>query len=62
MAYFFLQGTDRANTDDPGDTQLLHRPDIGSMVEFTGQNAVTTTVTGQEYDLAIAESPGHEII
>ena len=31
-AVFFLERTDGADADDPGDAELLHGPEVGAMV------------------------------
>ena len=57
-----LKGTHGAHADDPVDAQRFHRVDVGAVVEFTGQNAMTTSVSWQEYDRSASEFACQELI
>src|SRR5436305_1651268 len=49
---FCLERTHGADADEPRDAKLFHRPNVGTMIELGGQNAMTTAMPGQEHDLA----------
>ena len=59
---FFLQRADGADTDDPGDTELFHRPDVGAMVEFAGHDPMAAPVTGKKNHVAPGELAGQQIV
>ena len=57
-----LKRADCAGADDPRDAQLFHRPDVGSMVEFAGHDAVPTTVPREKDDIPVLQLAGQEFI
>ena len=59
---FFLQRADGADADDPRDAELFHRPDVGAMVQFAGQNAVAAPVARQKNHFAPGELAGEKFI
>jgi hypothetical protein len=59
---FFLQRADGADADDPGDAELFHRPDVGAMVQFAGQNPVAAPVAGKKNHVASGELAGEQIV
>ena len=44
------------------DAQLFHRPNIGAMIQFAGQNAMAASVSRQENHFAPGEFAGEKII
>src|SRR6516162_5018334 len=59
---FFLQRTDGADADDPGHTELLHRPNIGAMVQLARQDAMAAPVSCQKNDIAPGQFARQQII
>ena len=59
---FLLQRADGADADDPGDAELLHRPDVGAMIQFAGQNPVAAAVPRQEDHVAPGQLAGEQIV
>ena len=59
---FFLQRADGADADDPGDAEFFHRPDVGAMIQFAGQDAVAAAVPRQENHVAPGEFAGEQIV
>src|SRR5262249_31239889 len=57
-----LQRTNSAHADDPGCSEFFKCPDVGSMIEFIGQNAMTPGMTRQEHHLASSQAAGQEIV
>ena len=50
-----LQRADGADADDPLHAELLHRPEVGPVVQFSWQDPVSAPVTGQEDHLAAGQ-------
>ena len=44
------------------DAEFFHRPDVGAMVQFAGQNPVAAPVARQENHVAPGEFAGEQII
>jgi hypothetical protein len=59
---FLLQRADRADADDPGDIELFHRPDVGAMIQFTRQYAVTPPVPGQKNYVASGQFAREQVV
>src|SRR5262245_42820011 len=58
----FLERTDGADTDDPGDSELLQGPEVGPVVQFARQNAVSAAVSREENDFAPGEFACEQLI
>ncbi len=61
-AVLFLERPDGADTEDPGDAELLERPDVGAMGKFRGEEAMSATVAGEEHDVASGEAAGEKLV
>ena len=59
---FFLQRADGADADDPLHAEFFHRPDVGAMVQFAGQNPVAAPMPRQENHFASGEFAGEQIV
>ena len=59
---FCLERTDSADTDNPGNTEFLHRPNIGAMIEFGRQDAMTSAMPWQKYYLTPCQRSREQMI
>jgi hypothetical protein len=57
---FFLEGADGGDGDDPADVQGAEGPNVGAVIEFSGEDAVAFAMTGKKKDTASGKGAGHE--
>ena len=59
---FRLERTNGAGADDPRDAELFHRPDVGAMIQFAGQNAMAASVAWKENHVAPGKLAGEQFV
>lgn len=59
---FLLQTTDSGHGDDPAHVQAAQCPEIRTMIQLRGQDAVPFAMPGQEIDAASGQCARHECI
>ena len=59
---FFLQRTNRAHADDPLHAEFFHGPNIGAVIQFGWQKAVTSSMPGQKNDIAFGKLTGEKLV
>lgn len=52
LAIAILKRADGADADDPRHAELLHRPDVGAMIQLAGKQMMTAPVSRQEHHFA----------
>src|ERR1043166_1680855 len=57
-----LKRTDGADADDPGHPELLHCPDIRTMVQFARQDAMSTAVPRKENDFTALKPARKKVV
>jgi hypothetical protein len=59
---FLLEAADGGDGDDPADVEVAHGPEVGAVVEFGGEDAVTAGVAGEEDEAAAVELTDDESV
>lgn len=57
-----LEGSDGADTNNPGDAGLFEGENIGAVIEFAGEDSMTAAVAREEDDLATGEFAEEQLI
>src|SRR5690606_28002456 len=56
-----LESADSADAENPFHAETSECPDVGAVVQFARQDAVTAAMAGKEDDLAAFQSAGQEV-
>ena len=57
-AYVFLKRTDRTDADDPLHAEQFHGPNVGSMIEFAGKEAMATRMPREKNNFTTCQGTG----
>ena len=57
-AYVFLKRTDRTDADDPLHAELFHGPNVGSMIEFAGKEAMAPRTSREKNNVTTCQGTG----